>query len=142
MVLCLTVPGTPVGQGSMTLRTNGGTYYPTTTINHRNLVVGYLERAWAGAPPLECAVALRCRFVHPRPADHYLPANSKRAARELRADAPRWHTAKRDNDKQVRLVGDALPIAGVIEDDGQIALIRSEKVWGETGYSELEVWIL
>lgn len=146
MVLSLTVPGTPAGQGSMTLKTSANgkeqAYYSTSTVGHRNLVVALLRQEWAQAPPLTGAVALRCRFVHPRPDLHYLPANTRRLVRELREDAPTWHSGKRDTDKHVRLIGDALTISKVLVDDGQIALIRAEKVWGETGLSEIEVWVL
>ena len=43
-------------------------------------------------------------------------------ADKLRASAPSAHTNTPDTDKLLRLLGDALTIAGVIGDDSQISL--------------------
>ena len=42
-----------------------------------------------------------------------------------------WHTGARDVDKCIRLLGDALTLAGVVADDGQIVEWTASKHWTE-----------
>ncbi len=143
LVVSLDIPGEPAGQGSMHLaKVASGkeiARYPINTINHRNLAIELLRTAWHGRPPMLVPIAVACRFVMPRPLAHYLPANKSRPVRELRSDAPTWHTGARDVDKMQRLIGDALTISGVVNDDGQIVLWRAEKPYGEHGFTTVEI---
>lgn len=142
-VLSLEIPGTPAGQGSMHLtKVASGkevARYPVNTINHRNLAIELLRAAWHGRPPMLVPVAVACRFIFPRPATHFLPVNKSRPAPELRDDAPAWHSGARDVDKMQRLIGDALTIAGVVKDDGQIVLWRAEKPYGPAGLTIVQI---
>lgn len=143
LVLAVHIPGEPRGQGSLRLVTSSTgkeqASYSNEVVNHRNLVVGILAKAWTDQPAMQGPIGIRATFTFPRPASHYLPANRKRAERELRDDAPDWHTNQRDLDKLLRLVLDAGTIARVYEDDGQVVLIRASKVYGDVGGSEIEV---
>jgi crossover junction endodeoxyribonuclease RusA len=129
--LVAAIPGKPRPQGSMTLARNPATgrefaKYGTETVLHRNLAVGVLRDAWAGAPALAGPVAVRVVASFARPKAHY---RTGRFAHLLRDDAPYWHTQAPDADKLGRLVCDALTIAGVYLDDAQVCLLRVEKLW-------------
>jgi Holliday junction resolvase RusA-like endonuclease len=143
LVLAVHIPGEPRGQGSLRLVTSSTgkeqASYSNEVVNHRNLAVGILAKAWrTGAMP--GPIGIRATFTFPRPASHYLPAGrAGRTERELREDAPDWHTNQRDLDKLLRLILDAGTIARIYEDDGQVVLIRASKVYGDVGGSEIEV---
>jgi Holliday junction resolvase RusA-like endonuclease len=113
--------------------------YAQPTVQHRNLAIGILRDAWAGEDPLAGPVAVRVVATFPRPKAHY---GTGRNAGVLKDWAPIWHAQAPDNDKCLRLVGDSLTIAGVIVDDGQVAIWRGEKVWGVQGSTLVEVWPL
>lgn len=138
-LLDLVVPGAPATQGSMALlnRSTGNMGYPRKTIDHRNLVVGELVEYWAGRDRITEATRVRCRFEIERPGAHYLPVNRKRATRELRPDAPAWPTGSKsgDVDKMLRLVLDALTVAGVWSDDCLAIDARGVKTWARSAPS-------
>src|SRR6478609_2740689 len=117
-LLMLTVPGKPAPQGSLTLwRAPDGTErakHPTSTVAHRNLMVGMLADLWEGRPPLTEPVVVRLTFTFPWLVKHYRTGKSSRL---LRDDAPTIHDTTPDLDKLVRLVFDALTVAGVWRDD-------------------------
>jgi Holliday junction resolvase RusA-like endonuclease len=58
----------------------------------------------------------------------------------LRPEAPYWCTGYPDGDKGLRLVNDALTIAGVIADDSLVVVARVEKAWTDTARTQVEVW--
>lgn len=132
-LLDVVVPGAPATQGSMALlnRATGNMGYPAKTIAHRNLVVGELVEYWAGRDRIQTAVRVRCRFEIERPANHYLPVNRRRTIRELRPDAPIWPVGSKsgDCDKYLRLVLDALTVAGVWSDDCLAVDVKGVKTW-------------
>ena len=132
-VLDLVVPGAPATQGSMALlnRATGNLGYPPKTIAHRNLMVGELVEYWAGREQITAPTRVRCRFEIERPAGHYLPVNGKRTVRELRPDAPVWPVGSKsgDTDKYLRLVLDALTVAGVWSDDCLAVDVKGVKTW-------------
>lgn len=79
--------------------------------------------------PLAVTLTFRPR---PRPASHYLPANSRRPVRVQRPDAPVWFAGKPDGDKLARAALDAM--TGVVyEDDEQAVRILVEKRWPNEG---------
>lgn len=140
-VFVVVIPGVPVGQGSMQLSrnpVNGREFvkYPARTVKHRNLAVQVIRDAWQPRGPLRGPLAVECEFVMPRPLSHYGTGRNKDS---LKLFVPSWHTSYPDVDKALRLVNDALQIAGVLLDDSQVALIRGEKVYGEVGSTEVRV---
>jgi crossover junction endodeoxyribonuclease RusA len=139
--LSAAIPGRPRPQGSMTLWTGGDgkerAKYGQAMVQHRNLAVGVLSEAWGGLAPCEVAVALRVTFTFPRPRSHY---GTGRNAEVLKPNAPLWMSGVPDLDKLVRLIGDALVIAGVMKDDSQIICVRGEKVYGESPSTFVEMF--
>ena len=128
------VPGKPVGQGSVTLwRAPDGSErakHPPATVEHRNLMVGLLRQAWCDQGPYLEPVSLHASFYMPRPMSHF---GTGRNADQLKASAPSFPVVmgRNDLDRMVRLVGDALVIAGVLKDDAQIVRIMAWKLWHE-----------
>jgi Holliday junction resolvase RusA-like endonuclease len=116
--------------------------YGDEVVRHRNLMVGGLSATWAGEPPLLGPIAVRVSAQFARPASHYLPANSRRAEPVLRQDAPTWWTGYPDGDKILRMVNDALTIAGVVKDDALVAVARVEKLFADDSGTAIEVWTL
>lgn len=139
-LLELVVPGTPATQGSMTLwRAPDGSErvkYPTSTVGHRNLVIGTLVDYWQGAPPITGPVAVTLVFQFPYLAKHFNAAK----VRKLRLDAPTWKDTAPDLDKLVRLVFDALTIAGVWVDDKQGCDLRTQKCYGYSGLTAISLY--
>lgn len=127
--LGLWVPGTPRPQGSLKIVTarNGRAFAKNseTTLSHRNHVVWCLSQEWDGAP-IQGAVRLLCRFDFARPKGHL---GTGRNAGEVKPSAPAHHTTMPDLDKLLRLVGDALVVAGVLEDDSLIVELAGAKRW-------------
>ena len=71
-------------------------------------------------------VTLTCTFYMPRP---------KSVSRKYPNTMP-------DLDKLLRGIGDALQVAGVISNDGQIVSIEAHKVYSETpGDNGVEIWL-
>lgn len=139
--LAVLVPGKPRAQGSMTLwRAPDGSErakYAPEVVAHRNLVVGALVDAWSGQQPLAGPVLVSVRLWFPRPRAHY---RTGRYAQELRADAPELHTQYPDLDKCLRLIFDALTVAGVWSDDNQACDARGQKRWATQGATHIDVW--
>ena len=84
------------------------------------------SEAMGDHPLLAGPLRISVWFVFPRPASHYLPANSRRPVPELREDAPTWHTSKPDVDKLARALLDALTLV-VWRDDSQVCDLRPRK---------------
>lgn len=129
--LRITVPGQPRPQGSMQAMLSRSTgqpllRYSSTTVEHRNHVVETIARQWAQREALTGAVAVDATFAFARPKSHY---GTGRNAGIVKDSSPVWHTGTPDTDKLMRLIGDALHIAGVLKDDSQITLWRGNKKW-------------
>ena len=130
------VRGLPVAQGTARAFVAGGKARIATDSNRSNSPIG----AWRGAiaraasdamgqaPAWTGPVMVIAHFVFPRPASHYLPANRKRPAPELRLDAPRFVVVKPDLDKLCRALLDGITNV-VVRDDSQVAGIRAWKVY-------------
>ena len=140
-LLDLVIPGAPTSQGSMISNAHGGMRYPKKTVGARNFMIEFLD-AHLDVSGIAVPVAVRAWFRFKRPAAHYLPANSRRAEPEVRADAPTWHAIEPDTDKCCRLIGDALQIAGVLADDKLIASWHAEKRWAETSSTRIQLFTL
>lgn len=126
------IPGKPRSQGSMALWSGSDgkerAKYPQHTVAHRNLAIGLIRQVWGSRDPYFGPVALDAVFFMPRPMSHF---GTGRNAGQIKSSAsPHPITLGRnDIDKMVRLVCDALAIAGVIKDDSQIVRILAVKAW-------------
>lgn len=118
--------GEPQPQGSKTAFIQGGRAQvvdanPGPLKLWRKQIVVQAERSmlindWATIPKgTPCRVVVQLWL--PRPAKHY---RTGRYAHLLRDDAPAYPTYKKDLDKLIRAVYDALTTAKVYEDDGQV----------------------
>jgi len=140
-LLSVVVPGKPRAQGSMTLwRDDQGrerAKYAAPVVAHRNLVVGALVDAWQAQEPLAGPVMVSARLAFPRPRAHY---RTGRYAHQLRDDAPELHTQYPDLDKCLRLIFDALTVAGVWGDDNQACDVGGHKRWDTTGSTQIELF--
>lgn len=139
-LLTAQIPGTPRPQGSMKMMTNrrtgkGFLKYSDSTVDHRNLVVSVLAGLW-DREPYAGPVAVRVSFVFARPGAHY---GTGKNADVVKDRAPVWHSQTPDVDKLLRLICDALTVAGVLRDDRQVALTRAQKHWGPADGTYLEV---
>lgn len=77
--------------------------------------------------PIPGPVEVHMGFDLPRPANHYLPVNSKRSVPQLKLLAPLWPSHKPDLDKLTRAVLDAVTDAGLWADDAQVVSLRAAK---------------
>ena len=116
--------------------------YGDEVTRHRNLLVGLIKEAVGANVALDQPVAVRISARFARPSSHFLPANGKRPAPELRDNAPDWWTGFPDADKIARLVNDALTIGGAIRDDSLVVVCRVEKVYAQTNETAVELWTL
>lgn len=80
----------------------------------------------ANVAPLAGPVAVQLRFVLDRPKDNW---GTGRNAGTLRPSAPVWPAVKPDVDKLARAVLDALTVAKVYGDDGQVVDLHLAKVY-------------
>ena len=137
------LPGDPKGQGSLTLwKGSDGVErakHPPATVLHRNNAIAVLASEWGDREPMRGPVRLGLEFVFTRPKSHY---GTGRNAERVKDSAPEWQTSYPDLDKAVRLVGDALVIAGVLADDSQVAVVTGQKRYGAKGLTVVEVWAL
>ena len=143
-LLTATVPGKPRPQGSLQLSRDPRTgrewaKYGDQTVLHRNLVVSVLRAEWEGDVPLTSPVAVRCMFRFARPKNHF---GTGKNSGLLKSTAPQWMASMPDTDKLCRLIGDALVVSGVLDDDSLIVLMRGEKVWADSPSTLIEVFDL
>lgn len=136
-VIAIEVRGTPVPQGSGRSFVSGGRAV------HVTRTAPLL--AWRGAIATEARAAMDGRALEDgplavtllfrpsvRPASHFLPANSRRAVRVLRPDAPVYHTGKPDGDKLARAALDAMTSVAYVDDKQAVRLVI-EKRWPDEG---------
>lgn len=139
-LLSVDIPGTPATQGSMSLwRGPAGVdhvKYPPHTVAHRNLTVGLLQQYWGRNAALTCPVSVSLHFHFPRPPSHYRTGASTRHL--LASGAPPY--PKHDLDKLVRLVFDALTIAGVWADDSLACDLRAQKRYAPKGVTYIHLY--
>lgn len=115
--------------------------HPPTAVEHRNAVVAELAAVWSPRPAVTGPVAVELTFRLARPAGHH---GTGRNAGQLRPSAPAWPACMPDLDKLARLVLDALVIAAVLGDDGQVVALRAVKHYADDGPpgTMLDVWAL
>jgi len=132
-LLDIFIPGTPRPQGSLqplVSKDTGRAFvkYSNTTIQHRNMIILAIREKYQGEA-FEGAVILAAYFAFARPKSHY---GTGRNAELLKASAPQRHTQAPDSDKLLRLIGDSCEIAGVVKNDSQFIIARSEKSWAQS----------
>lgn len=127
--LTVEVAGDPQPQGSTTTYVRGGKAHTTSANKQlrpwRDVVTWNARQALAGSRPFEGPVRLVVAFSLLRPAGHF----GRRGL--LPSAPPRPMGARKDLDKLVRAIGDALTDAGVWRDDGQVVEIRATKDYDE-----------
>ena len=123
----LRVSGEPITQGSMKIVSVRGR---AQVVHDKDALLGWRDRiAWQVrgasrlAPPLEGPVSVTLMFWLTRPKSHFTRTGA------LRSSAPAYPTAKRDLDKLVRGVLDALTMGMVWKDDGQVIDLDLKKRW-------------
>jgi len=131
------VRGRPVPQGSGRSFVSGSRAVHVSTsaplLAWRGAIATEARAAMDGLPLLDGPVRVAMVFrPAERPASHFLPANGRRPAPELRLDAPVYHTGKPDADKLARACLDALSSVAY-RDDCQVASLRVVKVWPNEG---------
>lgn len=124
------IHGKPSSQGSKTaFRRRDGSMgvRPATKTERpwRQLVVDMMSEEWEG-PPMEGAVELTMTFAFVRPKSG---EGKKRPSPSVKPDA----------EKLQRAVQDALKLAGVIRDDGQIVAWQGLKEYRDVPGVEIEV---
>jgi Holliday junction resolvase RusA-like endonuclease len=136
------VTGVPVPQGSKRLGRNRATGAPILIDDNAQLRPWREQLLWVATRalrereldarlPLVGPVVLRIRFRFPRPRSHF---GTGRNAGQLKLSAPIQHDIKPDLDKLVRAVLDALKVACLYQDDGQVSgLSGTTKVYANVG---------
>lgn len=132
-----TVPGEPVAMGRP--RFSGGphprAYLPQKTRDWIRGATIILRAHWRAAP-LEGAVAVELVFVHSRPKRLMGPKHPHRRF---------WRSCRPDIDNLAKSCLDSLQEAGIIKDDGQVAVLEARDMHGakgESGKVEITVWQL
>lgn len=136
--------GRPRGQGSLKPIRVGDqirNIHPADTVRYRNDLVLELRREHDGRPPHSGPVAAHLAAWYPRPAAHWLPANSRRHQPTVRPGAPQHCWVGHDLDKICRLAGDALQAAGVLLDDRQICQWDAWRRWSDSPQHPGSLWI-
>lgn len=131
-MIAFDVRGTPVPQGGLVRSPHGGLYHKArpALVDWRQAIAAEARGAIAGSPPLAGPVVLQLGFRFARPETHFLPANSRRPAPELRLDAPVFVTGMPDIDKVTRAALDAM--TGVIYlDDSQVTTLSVVKRYAD-----------
>lgn len=133
--MTVTIPGTPITQGSMRAFSRGGrtivTHDKGPALNYwRSTVTLFARRAWGGRPPIDGPVSLTLTFRLPRPPSHL---GTGRNAGTVKASSPALPHAGLDLDKLVRAVGDALTQARIYKDDSRVCQTSTEKVYAAPG---------
>jgi Holliday junction resolvase RusA-like endonuclease len=80
-----------------------------------------------GLEPFKGAVKVDLGFDLPRPANHWLPVNSRRSEPALHPMAPHWPIGIPDVDKLTRAILDACTDAGLWKDDSQVVYLQAAK---------------
>ena len=87
------------------------------------------------AGPLDVPIELEVVFYLPRPQIHY-------GAHGLKPNAPLFVKGKPDLDKLIRAVMDAITIAGLWQDDGRVASIKTRKLYSDEPGCEVRLGLL
>lgn len=125
----ITVQGTPAPQGSKNVFGKNVVESSKLVKPWRAAVMAAVLHAAANrhfAGPLD----VDALFYLARPASHY---GTGRNAAALRGDAPQYPAVRPDLDKYARGLLDALQLAGVMDDDGQVISLTARKRYAGHG---------
>lgn len=135
----LRVSGEPITQGSMKIVSVRGraqvVHDKGALLAWRDLIAWQVRGASRPPLPLKGPVAVTLLFWLARPKSHFARTGA------LRPSAPAYPTAKRDIDKLVRAVLDALTMGMAWKDDGQVVDLDVRKRWASDA-EEPGVYIL
>ena len=134
--ITFTVFGIPKPAGSKTAFAikRGGVYTGRTVVMDAckktkswQAIVKAEAKKHAPEKPFDGAIAVEFVFLMPRPKSHY---GTGKNSRNLKRNAPKYHTGKPDALKLARAVEDAM--TGIIYlDDAQIAYEKIEKIYDD-----------
>jgi Holliday junction resolvase RusA-like endonuclease len=120
------VPGIPAQQGNHRTNQYGATY--ETSKNHApwrdSIIYAAREARPAGADDgilFAGPVCADLTFIFPRPKNHY---GTGRNAGVLKPDAAYYKTTAPDLDKLIRAALDAITVAGIWQNDAQVAMLQ------------------
>jgi crossover junction endodeoxyribonuclease RusA len=127
------VRGDPVAQGSKRHVGNGVMVEASKKLRPwRQLVSAEAAAAWNGKPPTDQPLALRLKFIFPRPKGHFTVSKAGGgSALMLKRSAPHWKPSAPDTDKLCRGICDALADAGVVRNDALVVELHAVKVYGD-----------
>jgi Holliday junction resolvase RusA-like endonuclease len=139
-----TVSGDPKGQPrprAFAMRMPDGKYsarvFDSGTAEGWKAQVVLAAKPHAPARPLAGPVQVRIAFVFRRPNSHFRSSNP---AKELRGDAPTYHTSKPDSDNLAKAVLDALTQLGTFwRDDSQVCSLFAGKTYGPNPGAVVEI---
>ncbi len=131
LVVSLTIPGTPISQGSMkAFNVNGRARVvhanPAKLRSWRGDVIDAARGKFDAIP--RGPVIVRATFFVARPKNHY---GSGRNADTVKPSAPMFPSTKPDLDKFARALLDALTIGGAFADDAQVIELVVGKRYGQ-----------
>lgn len=121
--LVITVAGTPAPQGSKDFF-RGRPVESSKLVKPWRAAVAGAVLAHRANRHLRGPLAVDAVFLLTRPKSHY---GTGRNASALRGDAPEYPAVRPDLDKYARGLLDALQLAGVMDDDGQVADLTARK---------------
>lgn len=130
--ITLRVLGEPVGKGRPRFnRQSGRAFTPKKTRAWEQVAAGEFGTQWAGRAPLAGPVSLKVTALFSRPAYMVCDHTSGRCKCEekhpQREQLP--HLKAPDLDNIVKAVGDALQLAGVVEDDKLVSRVEAVKLY-------------
>lgn len=122
-VIKFSITGSPQAQKRVRV-TRFATYDPSADAKKDFLILAYEHRPKS---IILGAVALRVRFVMPRPKNHY---GTGKNVGMLKGNAPRKHTKRPDADNMLKFIKDALSKV-YWKDDSQVWFEVVTKIYGE-----------
>lgn len=102
--------------------------YDAGTAEGWKSLVAAAAKPFLPSEPLTGPLMVELCFHMPRPKSHY---RTGKRFRELRDDAPTFHTGKPDRDNLEKAVCDALTQVGMWKDDGQVCDGQIRKLYAE-----------
>jgi Holliday junction resolvase RusA-like endonuclease len=135
-MITVTIPGTPVPQGSLRSGGRGQLFYSNAAYlkPYRNNIADAVRQA-AGASHEQWTgpVTVRVLFLFERPKSHVLKSGG------LRRGIANEKLTPPDLDKLTRSVLDAITQSGVYADDAQVTVLEAAKDYGPEACTHLQI---